>query len=170
MKYEEYLEEGTISQILDVEKEKYLEFLEKAYLDDKKIVNIVQNHSNRWEVIIAYYVMHDLTKYYLAKKHNLKISGRGVHLATLVALKKVISDKDKKKEIINLIEEAQKIYESLNSPLKEKILSVMLSKARDEREKSQYYISKDDLSESKSEIFIEEIMNPYVNILEDLLK
>lgn len=170
MKFEEYQKDNIITQILEIEKNNYVSFLKKAYEDDKLMINIALTKSTRWTVIISYYAMHDITKYYLAKKHNLKITGRGVHLATIVALKYVITNNSIKKEILNLIQEAQEIYNTLNSPLKEKIIPTMLFKGKDEREKSQYYTSKKDLDLADMIIFKEQIVEPYLKIMEELLK
>ncbi len=170
MRFEDYLKEGSISQIPEIEKEKYILFLQKSYEEDKLIIDHISQKSSKWTIIVAYYAMHDITKYYLAKNHNLKISGRGVHLATLVALKHIISNKELREKVITLIQEAQHIYETLNSPLKEKILPTLLSKARSEREKSQYYTGKKESGLEDSTIFVEQIMHPYLKIVESLMK
>ena len=72
--------------------------------------------------------MHDIAKLYLAEQHGLKITGRGVHLATIIALRKVLSDKKAKEQAVRLLREAEKVYEIFSTHLREGIIPVILSR------------------------------------------
>lgn len=171
MKFEEFEEKGVISRLQKTEKEKYAGFHESAYKDDLRAVEVLFTVSPRWAIIAGYYAMHDIAKLYLARQHGLKITGRGVHLATIVALRKVLSDKQAKEQAIRLLREAEKIYEIFSTHFKEGIIPVLLSKGRDEREKSQYYSGEHgSIAFKKSAEFNEQIAKPFIELMENMLK
>lgn len=171
MKFEDFEEKGTISRLQKTEREKYAGFHEAAYKDDLKAVKALFTVSPRWAIIAGYYAMHDIAKLYLAKQHSLKITGRGVHLATIVALRKVLSDKQAKEQAIRLLREAEKVYEIFSTHFKEGVIPILLSKGRDEREKSQYYSGSHDNQEfKKAADFNGQIVRPFIELMENMLK
>ena len=62
---------------------RWIKFHENIYKEDQKMANKVLTDSPRWSIIMAYYAMHNVSKLYLAKIHNIKISGEDVHAKTL---------------------------------------------------------------------------------------
>ncbi len=171
MKFEEFQEKGVISILPKSEKEKYAGFHKEAYQDDLRAAKALFTVSPRWAIIAGYYAMHDIAKLYLAEQHGLKIAGRGVHLATIVALRKVLSDKKAKEQAIRLLREAEKVYEIFSTHLREGIIPIILSRGRDEREKSQYYSEKrEKLAFEKSAEFNEQIARPFIELMESMLK
>lgn len=171
MKFEEIQKQGAISNLPRAEKEKYAGFHKDTYKDDLRAAEALFTVSPRWTIIAGYYAMHDIAKLYLAEKHGLKITGRGVHLAAIVALRKVLSDKKAMEQAIRLLREAEDIYEIFSSPFKEKVIPVILSKGRDEREKSQYYSDKyERLAFEKSAEFNEQVVRPFIELMENMLK
>ncbi|MDI6737105.1 MAG: hypothetical protein QME12_01150 [Nanoarchaeota archaeon] len=171
MKFEEFREKGVISSLPKAEKEKYAGFHKDAYKDDLKAAEALFAVSPRGAIIAGYYSMHDIAKLYLADQHNLKITGRGVHLAAIVALRKVLSDKRAKEQAIRLLREAERVYEIFSTHFKKGIIPLMLGKGRDEREKSQYYSDKHEkLAFEKSAEFNEQIVSPFIELMEKMLK
>lgn len=150
---------------------RWLKFHEEAYKEDQLMADKVLTDSPRWSVIMAYYSMHNLTKLYLAKVHNLKISGEDVHAKTLYFLSKY-AKKDAAK-IIPLLNDAKKEYDAITSS-SIWIIPRLLQKGRDERAKTQYYdVSKADKSKMEmmqtAQYFIDNFMKPYNDIMERLL-
>jgi hypothetical protein len=168
MDYESYLNQGIIRLLETVEKEKYILFHKTAYEDDIKVAEMLLTSSFRWAIIAGYYAMHDITKLYLAKHHNLKISEKGVHLAAVVALRYVLSDNEQKKKVLLLLAEAKKTYDIFSTPLKEKVIPAILNKGKEEREKTQYY-SEEKINLEKSLEFQEKIVRPYVDIMKKMI-
>ena len=62
---------------------RWITFHEDVYKEDQMMADKVITDSPRWSIIMAYYAMHNISKLYLAKIHNLKISGENVHAKTL---------------------------------------------------------------------------------------
>ncbi|MBU2638810.1 MAG: hypothetical protein KJ955_07590 [Nanoarchaeota archaeon] len=171
MKFEEFQKKGVISSLQKTEKEKYAGFHKEAYKDDLRAAEALFTISPRWTIIAGYYAMHDIAKLYLAEQHDLKITGRGVHLAAIIALRKVLSDRKAKEQAIRLLREAEKVYEIFSTHFKEGIIPVILSRGRDEREKSQYYSDNHErLAFEKSAEFNEQIVRPFIELMENMLK
>jgi hypothetical protein len=93
MKYEDFVKLGTVRKLPEIEKKTYISFHEKAWKEDLETARNLVEKSPKWSVIAGYYAMHNLTKLFLAKKFNLKISGKFVHAATIEALRKFLKDK-----------------------------------------------------------------------------
>ena len=153
------------------ESARWIEFHEKAYKEDSIMADKILADSPRWSIIMAYYAMHNLSKLYLAKIHNIKVSGEDVHAKTLFFISKYIQADSKK--VIPLLEKAKEEYEAItNSSVW--IIPRLLSKGRDERTKTQYYDfskagkSKIELIQS-AQYFIDNFMKPYITILRGLL-
>lgn len=171
MNFEEYKEAGMISVLPTAEKDTYIKFHETAYADDIFVCEHLCAKSPRWSIISGYYAMHDITKLYLSKEHSIKISDRGVHTAVIVALKHVLSNEDVKKKVVSLLEDAEQVYEILESRRKEKILPIILSRGKEEREKSQYYSElKNDILLKDAFDFFEKICKPYVEIFKKIME
>lgn len=171
MNFEEYKKKGIVSVLQKTEKARYIEFHKDAYFDDLKVADNLYIISPRWTIIAGYYAMHDVSKLYLAKQHDLKITERGVHLAVIVTLKHVLLDQEVKEKAIFLLTKAKETYDIFSTPIKEKIIPVLLSKGKDEREKSQYYSENyEKLVLRKSMEFQEKIVKPYIELMESMLK
>ena len=120
---------------------------------------------------MAYYSMHNITKLYLAKVHNLKVSGEDVHAKTLFLISKYA--KQDAKKIIPLLKNAKKEYDAITSS-SIWIIPQLLRKGRDERAKTQYYdVSKAEKSKIElmqaAQYFMDNFMKPYIKILGGLL-
>ena len=169
MDYEDFVKEGTISQLAAAEQEDYIKFHLNAYKDDLVVASKLSLISPRWTVIVGYYAMHDITKLYLAEQHGLKLSQRGVHAAAIATLRKVLEDKKTKARAIKLLEKAEDIYKIYGQRVQ--AIPIILSSSKREREKAQYYSSPITLVEIKKAIdFLEKIVKPYLNLLEQLIR
>lgn len=170
MNFEDYKNEGVITSIEKSEKVRYVEFHKNAYMDDLKVADKIFTTSPRWTIVAGYYAMHDVTKLYLAKQHDIKIKGRGVHLAAIIALRNVLSDRNVKEKAITLLTQAQEVYDMFSTPVKEKIIPNLLSKGKEEREKSQYYSEDcERLALTKSRGFLQNIVRPFIELMEKMI-
>lgn len=153
----------------EVEKESWIKFHENAYNDDLTHAEKDLIEFPRWSIISAYYAMHDVTKLYLGTIHDIKIVGRDIHSKTLKALNRFIEDKQEKEKVIELLKKAEISFFNIVR-LQEKTLPLMLRKGKSERGRTQYY-SKDfsDITSQKSVYFFDNIVKPYVKIMEGLL-
>jgi len=153
----------------EVEKESWIEFHENAYKDDLKHTEKDLMEFPRWSIISGYYAMHNITKLYLGKNHNVKIVGENIHSKTLKALSKFIQNKQEKEKVIRLLKKAEISFFNILR-LEEKTLPLMLRKGKTERGKTQYY-SKDfsDINSQRSVYFLDNIVKPYIKIMEGML-
>ncbi|HLC95969.1 MAG TPA: hypothetical protein VJH97_01475 [Candidatus Nanoarchaeia archaeon] len=158
-----YRELGSIRDLAPTEKEAYIDFLNVTYADNLKAAEFLLIQFPRWSIIAAYYAMHDISKLFLARNYNLKLTSPHVHAAAVQALREFV----KRKDIIGLIEKAEKEYDSIIS------LHLALLQGKDEREKSQYYTSDTvsaKVSLEKASYFLEKLAKPYVKLVLDLIK
>jgi hypothetical protein len=157
--YEDFVRVKTIKKLPEIEKESYLSFHEKIWKEDFETGKSLIKMSPRWSVIAGYYAMHNLSKFFLAKKFNIKISGKFVHAATIEALRKFL----KKKGIIQKIERATKFI-----PIEE--LPDLLEVGKKERTRSQYYAGRlIEITSKGAEEFFKNIVEPFVKAIEELL-
>lgn len=163
-------EESDIYEPLpEVEKESWVKFHGNVYKDDLKHAEKDLVEFPRWSIISGYYAMHDITKLYLGKIHNIKITGENVHSKTLKALNEFIHGKREKERAIELLKKAEINFFNITR-LQEKIIPLMLRKGKTERGKTQYY-SKDfsDITSQRSVYFFDNIVKPYIEIMEKML-
>lgn len=163
-------EENDFYEMLpEVEKESWIKFHENAYKDDLKHAEKDIIEFPRWSIISGYYAMHDITKLYLGKIHNVKITGEEVHSKTLKALNKFIQGETEKEKIIELLKNAEINFFNVTR-LQEKALPLMLRKGKTERGKTQYY-SQDfsDINSQKAMYFFDKIVKPYTKIMKGML-
>lgn len=152
------------------EKRKWIEFLGNAYKEDRKLAEDVILKFPRWSIIAGYYAMHDLAKLYLAKAHNIKITGEGMHAETLFLLKQHLAESDEKKKIISLLEEADEEY----SILRQGKVHLLLKQGKDERASAQYYLGRNDdmfnreFSRNAS-YFLEKLVDVFIRIMEKMI-
>ena len=157
--FEDFLKMKVIKKIPETERKSYLSFHEKIWKEDCNTSKFLIKRSPRWAVIAGYYAMHNLAKYFLAKKFNLKISGKFVHAATIEALRKFLKEED----IVHRLEKAKKFL-----PLEE--LPEFLELGRRERAKSQYYIGRPiRISIKEAKWFFSEIVEPFIKSMVKLL-
>ena len=97
--------ERKISRISEFEINRYTNFFESSYKDNLEHSKFNLDIFPRWSIISGYYSMHDITKLYLGKIHNIKISGFNVHKQVIDSLKDVLKLDDKK--LIELLENAE---------------------------------------------------------------
>jgi hypothetical protein len=163
MNYKEYLELGTIEKVSIIEKKDIRQFLEYTYIDNKKTSQDLCTTHPRWSIISGYYAMHDISRLYLLLRFDIKITKPSAHDAVIKALRELV----KKKELVALLEEAQKDYSKIQR------LDYQLSKGKEHREKTQYYtltsFNKEQIKQ-KAKQFFEEIVVSYIEILERLLE
>lgn len=153
----------------EVEKESWIKFHENVYKDDLKHSEKDLMEFPRWSIISGYYAMHDITKLYLGKIHDIKITGENVHTKVIDALNKFIQDKQEKDKIIGLLNKAEISFFNVLR-LQEKTLPLMLRKGKTERGKTQYY-SKDfsDITSQRAVYFFDNIVKPYIEIMEGMI-
>ncbi len=168
--YEDFEEQHIIKTLPEPEYKDYIGFHEDSYKEDLKVADKLVAISPKWVIISGYYAMHDITKLYLAKIHSLRISGRYVHAAVIVALRKVLESKEVREKAVKLLDEAQKIYDVFQSHRKEKIIPSILSGSREERGKAQYYSGKPEkIMIDKAMRFIEQVVKPYIELIEKMM-
>lgn len=156
----------------DVEKLNYLDFHTTSYKEDLAHAEFVVLKFPRWSIISGYYTMHDITKLFLAKRFKVKIGSPQIHAKTIAAIDQFIKNNELKQRILPLLKEAQQTFYNVER-LKEKIIPLLLKQSKKQREQSQYYC--EDYSEKKSanaqkaSVFLEQIVKPYIQIIEGLL-
>ena len=154
------------------ERENYLQFHQDAYKEDLSHAEDALLKFPRWSIISGYYAMHDLTKYFLAQKLNIKVSSPDIHAKTIEVLEHFITDKELKEKLIILLKEAKNAYFDVER-LKERVVPLMLKQAKKERGKSQYY-TEDYTKERKvnaqrATYFLDNFVKPYVELMEGLI-
>ncbi len=148
---------------------RWMRYHESAYKEDRDMAGEVS--SPRWAVIMAYYAMHNISKLYLAKVHNLRVAGSEVHAQTIHFMAKYATSDEKR--LLPLLKKAKEEYEAITSA-SVWIMPRLLAKGRDERAKTQYYESamaqksRQELMR-RAQYFIANFMKPYLEILEGLL-
>ena len=159
MKYEDFVKIGTIRKLPEIEKKAYILFHEKVWKEDLETARELLEKSPKWCVIAGHYAMHNLAKLFLAKKFNLKISGKFVHAATIEAIRKFLKDKTI----------TQKFEESLDViPLEE--VPEFLESGKRERARSQYYYGRlKEITINNAREFLKEIVEPFIKTLVKLL-
>lgn len=159
VKIELLIEEGKASKIGELEKGRYINFLESSYKD-----NLEHSKSNargfpRWAIISGYYAMHDITKLLIAKRIGLKIEYE-VHVTTI----KILSELIKNRSLIGMIERGYNEFLSLAQDLNE---------AKKERVKVQYYTGTHFMKseyEKRAAEFLESVVMKYIERIKELMK
>jgi len=168
--FQELLSIKAIVKLNEAEKENYLKFFNETYKDNLSAAYDNLKSHPRWSIISGYYAMHDLAKLFLAKKYNLKIVER-VHLATIASLYSISKENKEFEKAIELLKQANKIFNSQIKGIKASDMAFYLKKARKEREKVQYYNPRTDLkrAEEQANFFLNEIVIPFIKLLESLI-
>ena len=176
--YKELLQRQLVKKLEKVEKERYVSFhLDNYKADLESSETFLKLSNSKYTVIAGYYAVLNATLWNFAKHFNLKISERdtGVHTNCLIILDEFVKDKKLKKQILNLLEEAKKEFNSFTALKRnpEETLPVMLKQSADKRKRYTYYSSdrklpknEDRLNEARS--FICAVVRPYVSIMEKL--
>jgi hypothetical protein len=162
--FEQFISGGIIRKLSETEKQDYVKFFEHTYKDNLKAAKDNLALHPRWAIIAGYYAMHDMAKLFLAKQFSLKIGEKRVHLATITALKEALKDETIQAKLVDLLEKAENIFSGN--------ITRYLAKGRNEREKVQYYNFKTDFDKIRNNAssFLKEIAEPFIKILEDLMK
>lgn len=158
VKIEKLFEQNKIRKINEFEKERYLTFLSNSYKDNLEHSKFIIDKFPRWSIISGYYSMHDLTKFLIAKKFNVKIELE-VHKTTLILFDELLKDK----KLLILIERGYEEFIYLASDLNE---------AKKERVKAQYYTGTHFSKKyfvDKAEEFHKEIVFPFILKIEKLV-
>jgi len=154
------------------ERNNYISFHEHSSRDNLRHAEKNMLEFPIWSVISGYYAMHDVTKLFLAKQYNIKVSAPDIHAKTIEALEACIKEEEVKKRLLTLLKEAKEIYFSVER-LKERVLPAMLRKGRQERGSSQYYTEdyskRAPIDSRKASYFFETIVKPYVRLIEELM-
>ncbi len=176
--YEELLQKQLIKKLEKVEKEKYVFFHLDNYKLDLESANKFLGLSNpKYAVIAGYYAVLNVTLWNFAKYFNLKISEKdtGVHKNCLIVLEKFVKDEKLRKEILRLLEDAKKEFTSFTvlKKNKEETLPTMLEHSAGKRKRYTYYSSDRDLPKEEDRLneaknFLENVVGPYVSIMEKL--
>jgi len=147
-----------ISRINELELERYLNFFENFYIENLEHCKKNLTEFPRWSIISGYYLMHDVTKFLIAKKFNIKIDFK-VHLTTIQLLSELI----KNKELIISLKRGYKEFLTLANELDE---------AKKERTKAQYYTGTVFMKEEYKKRAIEFLKNieDYINKIKELIK
>lgn len=162
-KIDEYKTIGTIRDLAPNEKESYIAFLSATCKDNIEASEFNLLKYPRWSIIAGYYAMHDISKLILAKKFGLKLTMPNVHAGVIQALRELI----KRDDILKYMEKAERQYSDIIS------LHFALQLGKDEREKSQYYTSESinpKASIEKASYFFENLVKPYIKLIETMLK
>jgi len=171
--YKDLVDFGTIGQLTEVEKDFYISYHQENYKEDIKISQSLMTTSPKWSVVAGYYAMHNLAKLFLAKKFNIKVAGKYIHEAVIEALKKHIGDGTVRNKLLELLDKSRIEFELIGLNLEDKeILPFVLSEAKRERSKVQYYkhynISK-KVATGESKKFSDSIVQPFVKIVLELM-
>ena len=154
------------------ERENYLIFHQEAYKEDLSHAEETLLKFPRWSIISGYYAMHDLTKYFLAQKLNIKVSSPDIHAKTIEVLEHFIKDKELREKLVLLLKEAKNAYFDIER-LKEKVVPLMLKQAKKERGKSQYYTEdftkERTVNAQRATYFLDNFVRPYVKLIEGLM-
>lgn len=168
----ENINEPLWQELPATERDNYLQFHREAYKEDLKHTENSLLKFPRWSIISGYYVMHDITKYFLALKLNIKVSSPDIHFKTIEALGHFIQDKELKEKLISLLKEAENAYFDIER-LGEKVVPLMLKQAKAERSKSQYYTedyTKDrKVNAQRATYFLDNFVKPYLKLIEGLM-
>jgi hypothetical protein len=158
---EEYRKAGTVRDLAPNEKEAYFGFLSITYKDNLAASEFNMLKHPRWSIIAGYYAMHDASKLFLARKFGLKLTMPNIHAGVIQCLRELVNRKD----ILEYLEKAEGEYKEIIS------LHLAMQQGKDEREKSQYYISEiitPEISIQKASYFLENLVKPYVKIIEEM--
>ena len=103
--------------------------------------------------------MHDITKLFLAKKFQIKIDAK-VHKTAIKIMEEITKDK----ELLKLLKTG---YEEFTK------MAADLTEARNKRQKAQYYTCSEFMKEKykeEAEIFLNGVVNPYLNKINSMIK
>jgi len=176
--YEELLQAQYIKKLEKLEKEKYVLFHHQNYtLDLASAVQFIEAGNAKYAAIAGYYGMLNCTLWYFAKYFNLKISEEqiGVHTNCLIVLQKFVKDERLKDKIMALLEEAKKEFLSFTTLKKDKedTIPFLLQQGANKRKKYTYYSTEKNLPDNSQQLqeaknFVENIVKPYISIMEKL--
>ncbi len=159
MDAENYIKKGFASKINEAELVRYIDFFDNTYKENLEHCKFNLKIFPRWSIISGYYAMHDISKLFLVKKFNIKIDFN-VHKTTIKILKEIIKDR----ETLKLLKIGYKEFIEIANDLAE---------ARKERTRAQYYTKTAFMKEKykeKAEIFLNSIVIPYLNKIQDMIK
>lgn len=157
-----------MEKLREIERERWIKFHEFAYKDDIKLAEKIMNEHPRWSIISGYYAMHDMTKMYLGKIHNIKIVGENVHKQAIDGLKRVIDDEEEKRKIISLLKKAEEEIKKIET----EDIPYFLIVGRKERRKAQYYSEKSRENidyTNRAKWFIDSIVKVFIRIMEKMV-
>lgn len=165
------------TKLPDTEREDYAAFHENAYGEDLRHSDKNLLEFPRWSIISGYYAMHDITKLFLARKFGIKMPAEHTHEITIRALEEFIKEAELRNKILELLKKAEITYYDIDR-LRERVVPVLLRHGRRERGRSQYYNPEQQqqseqpsqtAASRKAAFFIENIVKPYVKIVEGLM-
>ncbi len=176
--FEELRQGQYVKKLEKVEKEKYVSFHFDNYKIDLESANqLLESKNVKYAVIAGYYAVLNVTLWYFAKYFNLKISEEdvGVHKNCQVVLSKFVKEKNLKDNILRLLQEAKKEFNSFTmlKTRKEETLPIILKQSSEKRNKYTYYSSERELPQDSNRLlearnFIEQVVKPYISIMEKL--
>ncbi len=156
VKLEELIGSKKVSRINELELERYLNFYRQSYRENLEHMYAVVEKFPRWAIISGYFAMHDIAKLLIAKKLWLKVD-REVHRTTI----EVLEHLTKNRKLAKMLERG---YEKF------KELAGMLSEAKRERVRAQYYTGSEYLKDywrKRAVEFTKEVEN-FVRLVREL--
>lgn len=158
-------------KLTSVDRSRWIQFHDAAYKEDQKMSEELLIKSPRWSVITAYYAMHDISKLYLAKIHDIKVVGKDVHEQTIHFISKYM-EKEREK-VVQLLEDAKKKFDAITRS-SVGIIPSLLRMGKKERGKTQYYDEKKASQTTGQQLqaatyFKDNFMKPYIEIMEKML-
>ena len=155
---EHYLKNGTITKIVETELARYLNFFENTSKENRRHAEAVKDSFPRWSIISGYYVMHDATKLFLAKRFFIKVELK-VHKTTIELMRRISAND----EILRLLEKGYEEFIKMANDLAE---------AKEERVKAQYYTGSEFMKVKYKENaaqFLRDIVDPYIEKINTLI-
>jgi len=147
------------------DKENYLAWHKTRYEKDIKLAEELQEKDENWTIIIGYYAMHNITKYFLATKNIFLREKTHIHEKCIEELEKLCTTNlQNLKDTLYLLKKAKEQYDKFFDP---KQLPIVLRVAKNERSKANYY-SERELNEAKT--YLEEYVKPYLETIRGLIE
>ncbi|MBR9689924.1 MAG: hypothetical protein GOV01_03445 [Candidatus Altiarchaeota archaeon] len=152
------LQDRKIKRITDIELDRFLVTYEQGYQENLNCMNYVLESFPRWSIVIGYFAMHDISKLLIAKKQQLKTTGKDAHQTVI----ELITDLVNARTIARLLEDGYEKFQTLSDELDE---------SRQDRVRAQYYLGTPVLEDQwkiEANSFVKKV-NKFIEKIEELL-
>lgn len=147
------------------DKEDYLNWHKLRFEKDFKLAKELQEKDKNWSIIIGYYSMHNITKYFLATKNIFLRDKHNIHEKCIEELEQLcMTNLQTLKDTLYLLKKAKEQYDNFFEP---KELPLVLRAAKNERSKANYY-SERKINEAK--IYLDEYVAPYLETIKGFIE